>query len=80
MANVRRFLLGRRLASEESHEARISNPVALAVFSSDALSSVAYATARGARRPRVSRDACSREFAFGTLSTTGSRSACSRIT
>jgi len=44
MANVRRFLLGRRLASEESHEARISNPVALAVFSSDALSSVAYAT------------------------------------
>ncbi len=44
MANVRRLLLGRRLASEESHEARISNPVALAVFSSDALSSVAYAT------------------------------------
>ena len=44
MANVRRFLLGRRLASEESHEARISNPIALAVFSSDALSSVAYGT------------------------------------
>ncbi|WP_026852412.1 APC family permease [Geothrix fermentans] len=44
MANVRRLLLGRRLASEETHEARISNPVALAVFSSDALSSVAYAT------------------------------------
>ena len=44
MANFRRVLLGRRLASEESHEARISNPVALAVFSSDALSSVAYAT------------------------------------
>lgn len=44
MANFRRFLLGRRLANEESHEARISNPVALAVFSSDALSSVAYGT------------------------------------
>lgn len=44
MANFRRLLLGRRLASEESHEARISNPVALAVFSSDALSSVAYGT------------------------------------
>ncbi|HCZ33169.1 MAG TPA: APC family permease [Holophagaceae bacterium] len=44
MPNFRRLLLGRRLASEESHEARISNPVALAVFSSDALSSVAYAT------------------------------------
>jgi amino acid transporter len=44
MFNFRRFLLGRRLASEESHHARISNPIALAVFSSDALSSVAYAT------------------------------------
>ena len=44
MPNFRRLLLGRRLASEESHEARISNPVALAVFSSDALSSVTYAT------------------------------------
>ncbi|HLP30327.1 MAG TPA: APC family permease [Geothrix sp.] len=44
MANFRRLLLGRRLASEEIHEARISNPIALAVFSSDALSSVAYAT------------------------------------
>ena len=44
MPNFRRLLLGRRLSSEESHEARISNPIALAVFSSDALSSVAYAT------------------------------------
>ncbi len=44
MPSFRRFLLGRRLASEESHETRISNPIALAVFSSDALSSVAYAT------------------------------------
>ncbi|WP_243286356.1 APC family permease [Geothrix terrae] len=44
MPNYRTILLGRRLASEESHETRISNPIALAVFSSDALSSVAYGT------------------------------------
>ena len=44
MPNYRTLLLGRRLASEESHETKISNPIALAVFSSDALSSVAYAT------------------------------------
>ncbi|MBK8724865.1 MAG: APC family permease [Holophagaceae bacterium] len=44
MPNFRRLLLGRRLASDESHHSRISNPIALAVFSSDALSSVAYAT------------------------------------
>lgn len=44
MLNLRRALLGRRLASEESHHARVSNPIALAIFSSDALSSVAYAT------------------------------------
>jgi amino acid transporter len=44
MPTFRRILLGRRLASEESHETRISNPIALAVFSSDALSSVAYGT------------------------------------
>jgi amino acid transporter len=44
MPNYRSLLLGRRLASEESHETKISNPIALAVFSSDALSSVAYGT------------------------------------
>ncbi len=44
MFNFRRILLGRRLASEEIHHTKISNPVALAVFSSDALSSVAYGT------------------------------------
>jgi amino acid transporter len=44
MLNLRRILLGRRLSSEETQHARISNPIALAVFSSDALSSVAYAT------------------------------------
>jgi amino acid transporter len=44
MPNYRTLLLGRRLSTEESHETRISNPIALAVFSSDALSSVAYGT------------------------------------
>ena len=44
MPNYRRILLGRRLTTEESHETKISNPIALAVFSSDALSSVAYGT------------------------------------
>ena len=44
MPALRRILLGRRLSTEESHHTKISNPVALAVFSSDALSSVAYAT------------------------------------
>jgi len=44
MADFRRLLLGRRLASDETHQTKISNPIALAVFSSDALSSVAYAT------------------------------------
>ncbi len=44
MAKFRRFLLGRALTSSESQHARISNPIGLSVFSSDALSSVAYAT------------------------------------
>jgi amino acid transporter len=44
MPNFKRLLLGRRLASEESHHTRVSNVIGLSVFSSDALSSVAYAT------------------------------------
>ncbi len=44
MAEFRRMLLGRRLASDETHHTKISNFVGLSVFSSDALSSVAYAT------------------------------------
>ena len=44
MPNYRRILLGRRLSTEDSHHTKISNPIALAVFSSDNLSSVAYAT------------------------------------
>jgi amino acid transporter len=44
MADFRRILLGRRLASDETAHTRISNPIGLAVFASVALSSVAYAT------------------------------------
>lgn len=41
---LKRILLGRPLHNQEAGHQRLSNPVALAVFSSDALSSVAYAT------------------------------------
>ena len=44
MADFRRLLLGRRLASDETAHTKVSNPIGLAVFSSDALSSVAYGT------------------------------------
>ena len=44
MLNFRRILLGRRLASEELHQTKLNVPIGLAVFSSDALSSVAYGT------------------------------------
>ena len=44
MSDLRRFLIGRRLASDETHHTQVNNFVGLAVFSSDALSSVAYAT------------------------------------
>ncbi|MFL5676649.1 MAG: APC family permease [Chloroflexota bacterium] len=43
-ARTRRVLFGRPLASDEEAEERLSIPKALAVFSSDNLSSVAYAT------------------------------------
>jgi amino acid transporter len=41
---VKRWLLGRPLATAQSGQERLANPVALAIFSSDPLSSVAYAT------------------------------------
>ena len=44
MTSFRRLLLGRRLASGDTQHTRVNNLVGLAVFSSDALSSVAYAT------------------------------------
>jgi len=40
----KRWLLGRPLTTAQAPEERLSKPIALAVFSSDALSSVAYAT------------------------------------
>lgn len=40
----KRWLLGRPLATVQAAHERLSNPVALAIFSSDPLSSVAYAT------------------------------------
>jgi len=43
-SQLKQLLLGRPLANEAAAHQRLSNPVALAVFSSDALSSVAYAT------------------------------------
>jgi len=44
MLDLKRALLGRRLASDESQHTKVNNFVGLSVFSSDALSSVAYAT------------------------------------
>lgn len=41
---IKRLFLGNPLHNREAAHQRLSNPVALAVFSSDALSSVAYAT------------------------------------
>src|SRR5688500_9755540 len=41
---MKRWLLGRPLATAQAGQERLSNPVALAVFSSDPLSSTAYAT------------------------------------
>jgi amino acid transporter len=43
-SRVKNMFLGDPLHNEESRHQRISNPIALAVFSSDAISSVAYAT------------------------------------
>jgi amino acid transporter len=42
--NLRRLLIGRPLATSQMRHQRLSKTKALAVFSSDALSSVAYAT------------------------------------
>jgi amino acid transporter len=43
-SRVKNWFLGDPLRNEESRHQRLSNPIALAVFSSDAISSVAYAT------------------------------------
>ena len=44
MPDLKRFLLGRRLASGETQHTKVNNVIGLSVFSSDALSSTAYAT------------------------------------
>ena len=41
---VKRALIGRQLPLEQAHHERLSKTTGLAVLSSDALSSVAYAT------------------------------------
>jgi len=43
-ANVRRILIGRRLASDQEHLERVSKKTGLATFASDNISSSAYAT------------------------------------
>jgi len=43
-SSYKRLLIGKPIATEQQHEERLSRFTALAVFSSDALSSVAYAT------------------------------------
>ena len=57
-ARGRRILFGRPLASDEEAEERLSIPKALAVFSSDNLSSVAYATEAIMFTLRRGRDRC----------------------
>ena len=43
-ATLKRLFLGRPLATTQMQEQRLTKTIALAVFSSDALSSTAYAT------------------------------------
>ncbi|MBX0328079.1 APC family permease [Oscillochloris sp. ZM17-4] len=44
VGQIKRFLVGKPIATEHQHNERLSRITALAVFSSDALSSVAYAS------------------------------------
>src|SRR5437870_5516803 len=44
LGSLKRILIGNPLSTEEEHAQRLPKTLALAVFSSDALSSVAYAT------------------------------------
>jgi amino acid transporter len=48
-ANVRRVLIGRRLATAEEHSERVSKKIGLAIFASDNISSSAYATEEAMR-------------------------------
>ncbi len=44
MANIKKFLIGEAISSEEEQHQRLSKKIALPVFASDAISSTAYAT------------------------------------
>jgi len=44
VSSVKRFLIGRPIATADADHQRISKKIGLAVFSSDAISSTAYAT------------------------------------
>ncbi|MDP9252012.1 MAG: APC family permease [Chloroflexota bacterium] len=48
-ANVRRVLIGRRLATAEEHSEHVSKKIGLAIFASDNISSSAYATEEAMR-------------------------------
>ena len=65
LASVKRLLVGRPLATTEQEHQRIPKTIALAVFSSDAISSTAYATEEilfvtARRRARASRSGSTR--------------------
>jgi amino acid transporter len=48
-ATIRRFVIGRRLATSEEHTERVSKRIGLAIFASDNISSSAYATEEAMR-------------------------------
>src|SRR5206468_3994938 len=47
--NIRRALIGRRLATAEEHSERVSKKIGLAIFAADNISSSAYATEEAMR-------------------------------
>src|SRR5207245_7295115 len=49
LTNVRRVLIGRRLATDEESLERVSKKIGLAIFASDNISSSAYATEEAMR-------------------------------
>ncbi|MEO7994193.1 MAG: APC family permease [bacterium] len=44
LRTIKKLLVGRPLRTAQAHHERLTNPIALAIFASDALSSTAYAT------------------------------------
>ena len=80
MAILKRFLVGRPLATAEQEHQRIPKTIALAVFSSDAISSTAYATEEilfvTASARRASRSASTRSSRSRSRSRSCCRSSC----